>query len=521
MASREIRRRKDRKGEKPDNIVEEKKIKHPMLYLFSVVILVIIVVTFIGSPAINKVGGAGRIVFGTYGGTPIEYAPGNYFARQRDMIAEQVRQQQQNQQQSEEAVQMMAYQVWRSAFDQTVSHVAILQTVQKSGLWITEDRVDRALIRSGPYVVNGRFSEEAYNNTSAAERYTTRKLFREQLIQEQYLQDLFNGLLPNQKESDFFAGMADPERSFNYVTWPLVSYPDKEVIAYGEQNRDKFRRVKLSRILVKSGKAEAEAIHKKLVDKTSSFEELARAHSKDAFAEKGGDMGSRYQYDVTQDFEKKEPVDLIFQLAAGAISPVLESKYGWAIYRADEAATSPDPQDSDTLKVVRDYLMRYERGKVSDWFLAQARDFDQEARRDGLQKAAAARGLAAHATEAFPVNYQGVFITAPVQAAKGVTVEPGLTAANYSEEFFQKTFALKAGEVSDPVPLEDQVLVLELKEEKPLTPEQKTFMGTYYQYFDGQTTQSDLQEHLIDPARLVDNFNTVFGESTNPRSASR
>ena len=415
----------------------------------------------------------------------------------------------------------MAYQVWRAAFDQTVNHVAILQQAQKSGLWITENRVEQALLRSGPYTVNGRFSEAAYNAASAAERFTTRKLFREELFQEQYLRDVVEGMLANGKESDFFAEMATPERSFDFVSWPFTAYPDSEVAAYGEQNRDKFRRIKLSRILVKSGKKEAEEIRKKLVDKTSSFEELARSHSRDAFAEKGGDMGSRYQYDVAQDFEKTEPVGRIFQLAAGALSPVEESKYGWAIYRADEAATSPDAQDPDTLKVVRDYLMRYERGRVEDWFLTQAKGFGEAARKDGLQPAAAAAGLTVHSTAAFPLTYQGFFGTVTTLAAQGASGSPDLSSATYSEEFFQKAFALKAGEVSDPLPLEEQVLVLQLKAEEPLSPEVKNAITQSVPSFVAQTTQADLQEHLVDPAKLVDNFNAVFSENTNPRSASR
>ena len=521
MASREIRRRKDHKGEKPDNVVEEKKIKHPWLYLFSVIILVIIVVTFVGTPAIDSGRGAGRIEFGSYAGTPIDFTPGNYFARQRDLVANQVRLQQQEQPESEEALQFMAYQVWRAAFDRTVNHVAIVQEADRSGLWITDDRVQEALLRSGPYTVNGSFSEEAYNAASAADRFATTKLFREELVQEQFMQDAVGGLLANSKEKTFFAGMATPQRSFEFVSWPFTSYPDSEVAAYGEQSRDKFRRIKLSRILVKSGQKEAEEIRKKLVDKTSSFEELARSHSRDAFAEKGGDMGYRFQYDVAQDFEKTEPVERIFQLAAGALSPVEESKYGWAIYRADEAAASPDTGDPDTLKVIRDYLMRYERGRVEDWFLARAKSFAETARRDGLRPAAAASGLEVQATGAFPLTYQGFFGTVPPAAASGASGAPDLSSATYSEEFFQKAFALKAGEVSDPLPLEEQVLVLQLKEEQPLAAEMQSAIEQSVPGFVYQTTQADLQEHLVDPARLEDRFNTVFTKVTAPGGPSR
>jgi parvulin-like peptidyl-prolyl isomerase len=507
MQSREIRRRKERKAEKPESIVEEKKIQHPFLYVFSVVILVIIVVTFIGVPVVNDMAGQGaRIVFGTYDGVPIEYTQGGYFARQRDALAEQLRQQQQQPGQADN-LELQAYQVWRSAFDQTVVHTAILQEARRSGLWVTDDRVDRTLIDTGPYVVNGQFSEELYSNTPNAERYAIRKMYREQIFQEQYVRDVLAGELQNDKEAEFFARMGETERSFQFVSYPFDGYPLSEVVSYGEQNRDKFRKIKLSRILVKSGQQEAQEIHKKLQDKTSSFEELARAHSKDSFAEKGGDMGWRYAYDLAQDFEGAEQVDTIFQLGDGAVSPPLESKFGWAIYRADEPAVNLDLQDPDSLKVVREYLMRYERGRVEDHFLTQAKGFAQAARESGFQPAAAAQQLAIRTTVPIPLNYQYLFQIKAVEAeGEGASI----ASAAYSEEFFQKAFALKQGEVSDPVPLEDQVVVLQLREERKLAGDERDFLKTYYRYYAGQTRQADLQETLVDPQKLEDNFNNVF-----------
>lgn len=505
MPSREFRRRKERKAEKPESSVEEKKIQHPFLYVFSVVILVIIVVTFIGLPALTPPGGQ-RIIFGTYEGVPIEYTPGGYFARQRDALAEQLRRQQQQPDQADN-LELQAYQVWRSAFDQTVVHVAILQEARLGGLWVTDDRVDRTLIEVGPYVVNGQFNEELYRNTSNAERYAIRKLYREQIFHEQYVRDVIAGELQNDKEAEFFARMGETERSFRFVSYPFDGYPLSEVVSYGEQNRDKFRKIKLSRILVKSGRQEAVEIHKKLQDKTSSFEELARAHSKDSFAEKGGDMGWRYAYDLAQDFEGAEQVDTIFQLGGGAVSPPLESKFGWAIHRADEAAVSLDLQDPDSLKVVREYLMRYERGRVEDYFLAQAQGFAQAARESGFQAAAAARELATRTTVPIPLNYQYLFQIKAVEAeGEGASI----ASAAYSEEFFQKAFALKRDEVSDPVPLEDQVVVLQLREERKLAGDERDFLKTYYRYYAGQTLQADLQETLVDPQKLEDNFNNVF-----------
>jgi hypothetical protein len=75
-----MRRATRRHQQKDGNIAEKKRQTHPFLYAFSVVLLVVIVVTFIGGPALSRSGGGGRIIFGYYKSTPIEFFPDNYFS---------------------------------------------------------------------------------------------------------------------------------------------------------------------------------------------------------------------------------------------------------------------------------------------------------------------------------------------------------------------------------------------------------------------------------------------------------
>ena len=65
--------------------------RHPFLYIFSVVVLVIIVVTFVGAPAVTSMSPSSRLVFGSYAGQEITYRPGNFFARQYESIAQGIR----------------------------------------------------------------------------------------------------------------------------------------------------------------------------------------------------------------------------------------------------------------------------------------------------------------------------------------------------------------------------------------------------------------------------------------------
>ncbi len=96
MSSRELRRASQKKGENVSETMEKRRESHPFLYGFSVVVLVVVVVTFVlagpGGPlSRGGAGSNGSIVFGSYNGHEISYYPGSYFAQQRDAIANQIK----------------------------------------------------------------------------------------------------------------------------------------------------------------------------------------------------------------------------------------------------------------------------------------------------------------------------------------------------------------------------------------------------------------------------------------------
>ncbi len=84
MPSRDFRRATQKKGENVSDIIEKRHETHPFLYGFSVVVLVVVVVTFVlagpGGPLCRGgVGASGSIVFGSYNGHDIAYYPGQLF----------------------------------------------------------------------------------------------------------------------------------------------------------------------------------------------------------------------------------------------------------------------------------------------------------------------------------------------------------------------------------------------------------------------------------------------------------
>jgi parvulin-like peptidyl-prolyl isomerase len=378
---------------------------------------------------------------------------------------------------------------------------------EKAGLHVSEDSLDRALLTNPAYLENGRFSETLYTRTVSAEKARIRKLAREEALAGLYLRDMFTGLKTGAKEKDFVTAMAKTERSFSLASFPYAGFPEAEIRGFGEANKALFRRIKVSRILVTSGEKEAKEIRRKISEKVSSFEELAKAHSKDGYKDNGGDMGWRYAYDLESDFEKKEQAAPVFALKAGEVSEVAKGGFGWLIYRVDAEPVDPDFADAAVLDVVKSYLVTYEKGKIEDYFVAKAQEFSRRAGEAGFAAAARQAGITPVATDFFPINLQNVFSFTPLKALDE-TATP--TTAIYSEEFFTAAFALAKDKVSEPVVLDDQVIVMSVLAEKEMPETTAGLMGSWLEYIASQTMQADLQNQLMDPAKLKDNFMEAF-----------
>jgi peptidyl-prolyl cis-trans isomerase D len=516
MLSRAQRRYRDKQKKSTGEVMEEKKKSNPWLYGGSIVILILIVVTFVGTPTFRNSGSGGGVSFGSYSGKDIVYAPGNYFSRQRELIGEQA-------QASGEATDNASiyYQIWREAFNSTLRHTAIMAEADSGGLYVSNDAVDKALIHYGPYQENGQFSESRYNRASTAEKYATRQLYREELIQQRYVEDTVSGLLESKAEKEKLAAMASPERAFSYVTFLFASYPQEKVVEYGAANAAKFSRVKVSRILVKTGKKEAESIKERLKADPLRFEEIAKASSKDSYAAGGGAMGWQYRHDLEREFKAPETVDAVMALKQGEIGDPLEGSFGWMIFRCDEPAIAIDMTLEEDRQTVRTYLDRYEAGLVQDYTLERAKTFVSRARQAGFDKTAAADGLGVDVTNYFPLNFQNVFVLKPVQPANQATsgAATPLSDALYSEEFFKAAFTIRAGEVSEPVVLGNAVVALSLKDERDAQATDLDIMDDYYTYFAQQATSADLEAQLLDPTKVVDKFDEMYLKYLAPKES--
>ena len=484
--------------------------KRTGLYIGSVIVFILATVTFIGAPAIGgSMGGGGssaRIQFGSYRGRPIEYTQGNFFERQLRTIAEQ------QTQAGSQNLEAQLYSIWRQAFESASVHTAVMYYAERGGMDVSEDRVDTELAQYPAFLENGSFSPERYEEMPAAERFSLRTYMKEVLIQQQFLEDMIGDNRHASAEVAFLQDMARTERRFSFASFEFDDFPEEQVVSYAEANSDLFRRIKLSSITIDTGSSDAEEVHRQAAEGVSSFEELARIHSADIFAEQGGEMGWEFYYDLEPDFDDIAQLDEVFSLRAGEISPVLQTRTGYVIYRVNEPAQEPTFDDPAAIQVVREYMETFARGQIEDYAYDRAQAFAETAQELGFSAAADQNSVSVGRTEFFPLNYGDVPLFETPRAAEDSRAPEGadLDDAANRESFFRAAFSVTADETSSPLVLENKVIVLSLDDERTASSASldtiENFWGNYLQNFQ----QQDLQRTLMNPDYLEDNFNEVF-----------
>ena len=536
----------DNKTEKKNLIQfprEKTKKRNPFVLVGGVVILVILTVTFVGGPALSSIGIAGgRLIFGSYNGRPIEARGENYFVRQRDAIADRLRDNEEN-----DAVitELQLYQVWRQAFENTAIHTAFLDMAEQEGFWVSSSLVDKELVTNGPYGdADGNFDEARYASISNTRKKSIREYVTAALVQEKIAGDIFSPPVGD-GEIDFIRNMEKSRRKLRYVVLPFSSYPKDEILAYADAQQNLFKEISLSRIAIFDDEEVARSIAAQLEENPLLFEELARTHSKDSFAEQGGVMGVYAYHELSPFFEESENRDRVFNLEKSTISPVIAEESGWFIYRIDEAASLPSFEDEEAQDKVLAYIQRYERGQIEDYLMSEAEGLRAAAgeavlpgpqggdaepeegsgtgspvieKTRGLVKAAEEREIKVHETGEFPLIYGEPSFSYydndfPLfSQITGDDEENALRNALKDMGFFTAVTALKEpGDISEPIILDEAVILVELIEKTESPDDELSHIENYYRTALGTWKNEDLTDRILSSDKLEDNFYSVFG----------
>ncbi len=157
---------------------------------------------------------------------------------------------------------------------------------------------------------------------------------------------------------------------------------DAEVHAFYEENPDKMKRpesVRARHVLVQVGKdaseKERQAARKKIervlaqARKGTDFAELARKHSQDESAARGGDLGFFPRGALVPPFEKAA-----FALEPGGISGVVETPFGFHIIKLEERRAEALVPEAEVRGQIRDYLLRVKRARIVQDRISELRD---------------------------------------------------------------------------------------------------------------------------------------------------
>jgi peptidyl-prolyl cis-trans isomerase D len=241
--------------------------------------------------------------------------------------------------------------------------------------------------------------------------------------------DIKKGLHPTVEELKAFynthqksyANSIPEKRKIKYVTLDTakvqaeVRVTNDELQAYYNQHRDQYRtaeQAKVSHILIKTplpgpdgkvdekGVADAQKRAEDLLKQLKAgakFEDLAKKYSEDpGSAKEGGSLGWIGKGRTVPEFEK-----VAFSEPKGQISGLVKSSYGFHIIRVD------DRQDAhmktfDEVKAEIEPIVKQQ--KTQEMAQKQAEDLLQQAKAQGLDAAAAAKGVPVTTSDFFGHN---------------------------------------------------------------------------------------------------------------------
>jgi hypothetical protein len=521
MASEENKKQTTSKGKAPEEKkVENKKtqsplkksIKNPFVYIGTIVILVLTIIAFVLIPGVSTGTSSGKVpTFGSWHDTPIQYSSDSYFADQVSQINDYLRQQGMNESQS----QMYAYQVWRMAFQNTAIRMAILDTAKRSGMKISEQTIDEEITKNTQFQVDGKFSIEKYNSTALATRISTRDRLRDDLLVQNYYGDLMS-VSPSTGEIDFVSSMAKPQRSIQYVDIAYEAFPQDKVLEWAKSNEALFRTVGLSKITINTSQKDAEKVLAQIKANTLSFEDAAKSHSKDSYADKGGDMGTKVFYDLKGEFLNEKDAEAVMALKKDEISPVYkETNNTWAFYRVNTEAGTPDFSKQSVLDEVKSYIFDKEKSAMEAWALAKADEFAGAASKSSFAAAAKQVGLEAKSAGPFILNYGKPSFYFYGQQI-GLFQEPyrsldsALVGAEENETFLTTLFSTAKNAVSKPVVLDASVVVMTVTDDKEGTDQETSYTKFSYPYFFQTAMENQIRSTILSSKLFKDEFNSTF-----------
>ena len=479
------------------------------IYIGSVAILILVVVTFLGGDFISG-GGFGakaeELTFGYYDKTAVSYVPGNFLAENYSNVSRYY------QSQGADLNDFWtSAQIWRFSFEGALTHTAVMEIMKRSGYSVPDRIVDREVAKLPQFQDNGRFSPVLYRQTSEANRLSIWRRQQDELIKRMYLYDLSDLFYPK-GEAAFIANMAAHLRVYQVVSLNVDDFPESEYSSYARNNSELFNSIHMSKISVSSSEREARRVLASVRDGTVTFEDAARNQSTDYYSASGGDMGNRYFYELEREITSPADRGVIYSLRAGEISDVVVTPDGWSFFRIESALKPADFDDEAVMERARLYIGSYERGRMEDWAIARADEFSADVRASGFEAAAEEWGLQWDSFGPIAVNFGNVDLFTSLESfsVSNITSQD-FTSLSRNEDFWKTILRTPVNTPSSPLVQGGSVLVFipteETEADTAFIESLETMYSTWWREY---VSDQLIQQYFINSEKTNDMFWETF-----------
>ena len=507
---------KEKDLEKENKKKEGKGKKNIWLTVGSIFILVLSAVAFILVPSIGGFSsGQDYPVAGIYNGKKIEYGYGTDYLEAVQKYAQYY--QQQAQAQGVSLSQFDYYSIFQGAFNSVVLDMMYTDYVNDSGYVPAENAIKREMIK---YFTdeNGNYSAKAFREATETYKKSLRESIIKSNISNRFVEDYFGldtnyiantvyGLKTPSNEGKFFIDLTKKTRSFEMVSFSKTNYPDDKAIAYANANADLFKKYSFSAI-TESEESNLKKIKNQLDNNEIVFDDAALTLSTKAYCDDNGKVTSKYAYQFKNILTSDEDFTKITSLSVGSVSDVTKTATGYIIFRCDEAPSASDFSDEETLDVVKNYIRYNEQGLVDDYFTGIAEDFAANAATIGFEEAAAAAGTEKKELPEFAINYgnNNFLGTLPF------TNFPELSGVETNETFFRTAFSLKPNEISSPITVGNNIIVLKLLNETINEEETGDSDYQYYEYYVRNFVTDGFEQVMMSNGDITNNVLDLWAQ---------
>ena len=296
------------------------------------------------------------------------------------------------------------------------------------------------------------------------------------------------------------------QRSFDVVSFNKSSYPETELVAYGNKNADLFITYNLSAITTADEdtlKTTLDQLNKNEI----TFEDAVINYSTKSTTDENGLLLRNLGYQLKSTLTSDADFATVTGLKAGEISGVIKTYSGYAIFRGESAPVAPDFTNESVLDAVSLYMSAYESGLIEDYFLTLAEDFASDAVSVGFNEAAASYGITPVTTSSFPINYGESAILGYIPSE--------FAGVQNNESFFKTAFTLTEGQISAPIVVGNNIVVIKLNEEVTANPVD----DFSYMYYSSAFDQASLYYSTVNSDKVENRVTDAYFEQLSANAS--